>query len=137
MASVTVVSTLTPEKQAERLQAFARERGAEIQLVDALVICRNLHLQVPTPSNLASKRVQEDLAARGVHVSRTLACEAVARLCGGENWMRVRLQMLALAARQAQDHGVRCFCLHFVREDGAKDELVLKPTCSPIGGATA
>jgi hypothetical protein len=134
MASVTVVSSLTPEEQAVRLQAFAREQGAEIQSSDALVICRSLQLHVPTPSNLASKRIQEDLAACGVSVSRALACEAVARLCGGESWMRVRQQMLALAARQAQAHGVRCFCVHFVREDGAKDELVLKPTFDDLAG---
>lgn len=126
MASVTVVSNLTPEQQAARLQAFAREQGGEIQSADALLVCRGLQLQVPTPSNVVSKRVQEDLGARGIHVSRTQACEAVARLCGGESWMRVRQQMLALAARQAQEHGVRCYCLHFVREDGARDDLVLK-----------
>jgi hypothetical protein len=108
------------------LQAYAREHGAEIHADDALVVCRGLQLHVPTPSNVVSKRVQEDLSVRGIHVSRTQACEAVARLCGGENWMRVRQQMLALAARQAQEHGVRCFCVHFVREDGTKDDLALK-----------
>lgn len=125
MASVTVISHLSPEEQANRLQAFAREQGAEIQAADALVICRNLQLHVPTQSNVASKRVQEDLNARGMRVSRTLACEAVARLCGGENWMRVRQQMLALATRQAQEHGVQCYCVHFLREDGATTEPVL------------
>lgn len=135
MASVTVVSSLTPELQAERLQAFAREQGGEIQLADALLVCRGLQLHVPSPSNIVSKRVQEDLSARGIHVSRTQACEAVARLCGGENWMRVRQQMLAMAARQAQEHGVRCFCLHFVREDGAKDDLVLKASLGELAEA--
>jgi len=125
MASVNVVSHLPAEEQASRLQAFAREQGGEIQATDALVICRNLHLHVPTPSNVASKRVQEDLSARGIRVSRTLACEAVARLCGGDNWMRVRQQMLALAARQAQEHGIQCYCVHFVREDGAASDPVL------------
>lgn len=132
MASVTVVSHLTPEEQASRLQAFAREQGAEIQTADALVICRNLQLHVPTPSNVASRRVQEDLVARGIRVSRTLACEAVARLCGGENWMRVRQQMLALAARQAQEHGVQCYCVHFLREDGVTSDPVLKLSYSEL-----
>ena len=132
MASVTVVSHLTPEEQASRLQAFAREQGAEVQTADALVICRNLQLHVPTPSNVASRRVQEDLGARGIRVSRTLACEAVARLCGGENWMRVRQQMLALAARQAQEHGVQCYCVHFLREDGVTSDPVLKLSFSEL-----
>lgn len=66
MASVTVISNLTTEEQAARLQAFAREQGAELQSADALLVCRGLQLQVPTQSNIVSKRVQEDLGVRGI-----------------------------------------------------------------------
>lgn len=132
MASVTVVSHLPIEEQATRLQAFVREQGVELHASDALVFCRNLQLHVPTQSNVASKRVKDDLNARGIRVSRPLACEALARLCGGENWMRLRQQMLALATRQAQEQGVQYYCTHFFREDGTTSEPAIKLTFSEL-----
>lgn len=126
MASVTVVSQLTPEEQTARLLEFVREQGCSLQPADGLAICKNLQLHLLTHSNIASRRLQEDLAARGISVSRSMCCEALARLCGGQNWMRVRQQMLSLASQRAQEDGVLCFCVHFVREDGVTTEPVLK-----------
>lgn len=126
MASVTVVSQLLPEEQADRLLEFVREQGCALQPADGLAICRSLQLQLPTHSNIASRRLQEDLAARGISLSRSVCCEALARLCGGQNWMRVRQQMLSLASQRAQQEGVLCFCVHFVRKDGETTEPVLK-----------
>ena len=126
MASVTVVSQLTPEEQTGRLLEFVREQGCSLQPSDGLAICKSLQLHLPTQSNIASRRLQEDLAARGISVTRSVCCEALARLCGGQNWMRVRQQMLSLASQRAQEEGVLCFCAHFVREDGATSEPVLK-----------
>lgn len=126
MASVTVVSQLTPEEQAGRLLEFVREQGCSLQPLDGLAICKSLQLHLPTHSNIASRRLQEDLAARGISVTRSVCCEALARLCGGQNWMRVRQQMLSLASQRAQEEGVLCFCAHFAREDGVTSEPVLK-----------
>jgi hypothetical protein len=126
MASVTVVSQLTPEEQTGRLLEFVREQGCTLQPSDGLAICKSLQLHLPTHSNIASRRLQEDLAARGISVTRSICCEALARLCGGQNWMRVRHQMLSLNSQRAQEEGVLCFCAHFSREDGATSEPVLK-----------
>lgn len=132
MASVPVVSYLSPEEQASRLLEFVHEQGGAIAPSDALAICKSLQLRIPTHSNVASRRIQEDLAARGICVSRPLACEALARLCGGQNWMRVRQQMMALASQAAQAQSVLCFCVHFQREDGVSSSPVVKLAFSEL-----
>lgn len=127
MASVTVVSPLAPEEQSRQLEEFVQEQGCNLQSADALAICKNLQLHQPTPSNLASGRIQEDLAARGIRLSRSVCCEALARICGSQSWMRMRQQVLSLASQGIEADGALCFCVHFVRQDGGPSDLVLKP----------
>jgi len=123
MASVTVVSPLSLDQQAARLSEFARERGLVLSYTAAAAICETLNLVKPTGSSVAARRLRDALAAHRVHVTYTVALEGLARLCGGENWMRTRQMMLPLDEESGL-LGPPLFCLQPERYDGVKLELV-------------
>jgi hypothetical protein len=128
MASVTVISHLTFEEQAERLREFVGARGGELPSAAALAISKALQLNRATSSNVASKRIKDALAAHDIHVGRSVACEALARLCGSSNWMRTRQLMLALGnpVEGPMTELPICYCLHVTRHDGVAGDLVVK-----------
>jgi hypothetical protein len=135
MASVSVVSPLSLDQQARVLLGFVRERGHELTDTAAANICASLRLDRPSGSSTASRRIEDALSAHGIHITHTVALEALAKLCGGPNWMRARQQMmLALeGADQPAAAGETCYCLQPIRPDGVPMELVLKHSLKELG----
>lgn len=133
MASITVISHLAIERQAERLREFVRERGPTLAEPDSLAICTELRLHTATESTAAVGRIKEALAKHGIRLSHTVTFEALARLCGGPNWMRVRQMMLESDVGQAPVY----YCLQPTRYDGVEMKLVIKATLAELATAVS
>jgi hypothetical protein len=135
MASVSVVSPLSLDQQTHVLLEFVCARGHELTDTAAANICASLRLGRPSGSSTASRRIEDALAAHGIHITHTVALEALAKLCGGPNWMRARQQMvLALeGADQSAAAGETCYWLQPSRPDGVPMELVLKRSLKELG----
>lgn len=86
----SIVSTLSLADQAARLREFVAARGATLSDVAAQNVCRAVDLSKPGDSKHIAKRLVAALAAHGVVIKHTNALEALARLCGEQNWMRTR-----------------------------------------------
>lgn len=86
----SIISTLSLADQAARLREFVAARGASLSEVAALNVCRAVDLSKPGDSKFIAKRLVAALAAHGVVIKHTNALEALARLCGEQNWMRTR-----------------------------------------------
>lgn len=86
----SIVSTLPLADQAARLREFVAARGTSLSDVAAQNVCRAVDLSKPGDSKFVAKRLVAALAAHGVVIKHTNALEAVAKLCGEQNWMRTR-----------------------------------------------
>lgn len=89
MSAIQVVSPLPLAEQARVLNSFLSQHGFVLPSEStAYAIATALELSAPTDSKSVAQRLRAELKAYGTGLSQSHSYEALARLCGFENWMR-------------------------------------------------
>lgn len=99
MASIQVVSPLPLAEQARALNSFlAHQDLAALPGAVAYAIATALELSMPADGKSSATRLRTELRAHGIALSQSHCYEALARLCGFDNWMRARVHFAAHSA---------------------------------------
>lgn len=92
MASVQVVSPLPLAEQARALNSFLSHQGLTVlPEAAAYAVATTLELSAPADAKSAVQRLRTELKSHDHSLSQSHGYEALARLCGFENWMRSRV----------------------------------------------
>lgn len=104
MASIKVVSPLPLAEQAKALSSFLSKQNQPV-LPDstAYAIATSLALFTPTDSKKVAQLLRGELKAHGITLSQSHSYEALARLCGFENWMRARVHFASEDSGHARE----------------------------------
>lgn len=104
MASVQVVSPLPLAEQARALNSFLSQQGLAVPSEStAYAIATTLELLAPTDSKSVAQRLRAELKVHGIGLSQSHSYEALARLCGFDNWMRARVHFVTQSVALARE----------------------------------
>jgi hypothetical protein len=129
MASEFVVSPLTQPQQAERLSQYALDTALPLSPRAAVAIAAALDLNRAQEKKVAARRLAALLTEHGAALNYQRSLEALARMCGGSCWMRVRRKLLPL---QSQLRG-EIFVMQALRDADERGEWLFQPTLADAG----
>ena len=94
MASEFLISPLSLDEQAAVLSELLKAKRRVLPIEQAASICVALGLATGGQKTDLAKKLAAELLRRSLKVNHASCVEAVAKLCGGENWMRLRQTLL-------------------------------------------
>jgi hypothetical protein len=117
MASEFLISPLSLDEQAAVLSEFLKAKRRVLPIEQAASICVGLGLATGGQKTDLAKKLAAELLRRSLKVNHASCVEAVAKLCGGENWMRLR-QTLLTSPSGSSENAIYAVHVTATGEDG-------------------
>ncbi len=117
MASEFLISPLSLDEQAAVLSEFLKAKCRVLPIEQAASICVALGLATGGQKTDLAKKLAAELLRRSLKVNHASCVEAVAKLCGGENWMRLR-QTILTSQPGSPDNAIYAVHVTATGEDG-------------------
>ncbi len=109
MASQFLISPLPLEEQAALLRELLSTKNLTLSLDQALEACTALGLATGGDKTELARKLVAELRGRSLKTNHAFCVELVAKLCGGDSWMRLRQKLLteAVEAGELAVYGVQ------------------------------
>jgi hypothetical protein len=101
-SSQFLVSPLSLDEQAAHLREWLSAKKLSLSQEKAVGVCAALALAVGGEKTELARKLGIEMRRRSFKVNHASCVEIVARMCGGESWMRMRQALLAQAAATGQ-----------------------------------